>query len=174
MSGRASVVSRFSRRFGGPHRAGGGAAVACAVAAPLFLLVLAVSADYASVSRFRTRVQSAADAASLAAAEAIARDSRTAGGVDALAAHVAEAVFMSRAPRGAACAPVVATKSRVAFAMATVAYTGVAPSNFGAALGYDAIRVSASAIAPARIANSRLTAARENCFGSASAASRSC
>lgn len=161
MPGRASAVSSFSRGFGCPRRERGGAAVACAAAAPLLLLALAVSADYASVSRFRTRVQRAANAASLAAAEAIARDSGGAsGGVDALAAHVAEAVFMTRAPRGAAGAPVVAAKSRAAFAMATVAYTGVAPSNFGAALGYDAISVSASAIAPARLADSRLSAAR--------------
>ncbi|HXE25406.1 MAG TPA: pilus assembly protein TadG-related protein, partial [Roseiarcus sp.] len=93
MSGRTSAVSRFSRPFRCPHREGGGAAVACAAAAPLLLLALAVSADYASVSRFRTRVQLAADAASLAAAEAIARGSS--GAVDALAAHVAEAVFTS-------------------------------------------------------------------------------
>ena len=160
MSGRASAVSRFSRPFGCSRREGGGATVACAAAAPLVLLALAVGADYASVSRFRTRGQLAADAASLAAAEAIARHPGPAGGgVDALAAHVAEAVFMSRAPRGAAGAPAVAANSRAAVAMATVAYAGVAPSNFGAALGYDAISVSASAISPVRLADSRLTAA---------------
>jgi Flp pilus assembly protein TadG len=160
MSGPASAVRRFSRLFGCSRGEGGGAVVACAAAAPLVLLALAVSADYASVSRFRTRVQFAADAASLAAAEAIARHPGPAAGVDALATHVAEAVFTNRAPRGAAGAPAVAAKSRAAAAMATVAYAGVAPSNFGAALGYDAISVSASAISPARLADSRLTAAR--------------
>jgi uncharacterized membrane protein len=160
MSSRASAVSRFSRLFGRPHREGGGVAVACAAAAPLVLLALVVGADYASVSRFRTRVQLAANAASLAAAEAIARHPGASGGVDALAAHVAEAVFASRAPCGAAGAPTVAAKSRTAVAIATVAYAGVAPSNFGAALGYDAISVSASAISLVRLADSRLTVAR--------------
>jgi Flp pilus assembly protein TadG len=161
MSGRVSAVGRFSGRFGCPHREGGGATVACAAAAPLLLLALAVGADYASVSRFRTRVQLAADAASLAAADAIARRPGPAGGdADAVAAHVAGAVFMSRAPRGAAGAPTVATKSHAAVATASVGYSGVAPSNFGAALGYDAISVNASAVSPARLADSRLTAGR--------------
>lgn len=164
MSGRASAVSRFSRRFGCPHREGGGAVVACAAAAPLVLLALAIGADYASVSRFRTRVQLAAEAASLAAAEAAARDAGRAGGgggdIDAFAARVAAAAFTSRAPRGATGGPTVATKSRAAVVTASVAYAGVAPSNFGAALGYDAISVNASAISPARLADSGSTAAR--------------
>jgi Flp pilus assembly protein TadG len=162
MSGRASAVRRFSRRFGCSHREGGGAAVACAAAAPLVLLALAVGADYASVSRFKTRVQLAADAGSLAAAEALARHPGPAGGGDAgaLATHAAAAVFISRAPRGAVGAPTVAAQSRAAVVTATVAYAGVAPSNFGAALGYDAISVNASAVSPVRPADSRLTAAR--------------
>lgn len=160
MSRRPCAVRPFSRLFWRPHAEGGGAAVACAAAAPLLLLALAVGADYASVSRFRTRVQLAVDAASLAAAEAIAGHPAGAGDVEALATHVAAAVFISRAPRGASGAPSVAAKSRAAVVTATVAYTGVAPSNFGAALGYDAISVNASAISPARLADSRLTSTR--------------
>ena len=47
--------------------------VACAAAIPLAVLALAVSADYAKVSHFGVGVQHAADAASVAAAEAVAR-----------------------------------------------------------------------------------------------------
>lgn len=162
MSRRASAVSRFSPLFGASDPEGGGAAVACAAAAPLVLLALAIASDYVSVSRFRVRVQFAADAASLAAAEAIARHPGHAGesDVDALAAQIAVSVFTSRAPRGAAGAPTVAARTRAAAATASVAYAGVVPSNFGAALGYDAVSVNASAVSPARLADSRLTAAR--------------
>ena len=158
--GTASAAGRFSQ-IRRPRRESG-AAVACAAALPLVLLALAVGADYASVSRFRTRVQLAADAASFAAAEAIARRPDRAGesDVDDIAAQVAAAVFAGRAPRGAGGTPTVAAKSRAAAVMATVSYAGVAPSNFGSALGYDAISVNASAISLARIADSRLTAAR--------------
>ena len=65
--GRASAGRLFVR----PHRAGD-RAVACAAAMPLVVLALALAVDYASVSQFRARVQLAADAASLAAAAAIA------------------------------------------------------------------------------------------------------
>src|ERR1700678_3879759 len=51
----------------------GGGAVAFAAAAPLIVLAVAVAADHAHVSRFRTQVQLAAGAASLAAAGVIAR-----------------------------------------------------------------------------------------------------
>ena len=157
--GRASA-GRLSRLFGRPRPEGGGA-VACAAAAPLVVLALAVAVDYASVSRFRTRVQLAADAASLAAAEAIARQPDRAGGsdVDDLASDVAAAVFVRHAPRGAG-APTVAVKSRAAAVTATVGYAGVAPSNFGSALGYDAISVDASATSLMRVADSGATAAR--------------
>ena len=159
MFGRASAAGRFSRRFA-RQRPEGESAVACAAAMPLVVLALAVAADYASVSRFRTHVQLAADAASLAAAEAIARhpDRAGEGDVDAVANRVAGAVFASRAPRGAAGAPTVAAKSRAAAVTASVGYAGVAPSNFGSALGYDAISVDAAAISLARVADSRLTA----------------
>ena len=158
--GTASLASRFWR-IRRPRREGGGA-VACAAAAPLVVLALALTADYASVSRFRTRVQLAADAASLAAAAAIVRDPDHAGGSDAdnLARRVAAAVFVSRAPRGAAGTPTVAVKSSVVVVTATVGYAGVAPSNFGSALGYDSVSVNASAISLARVADSRLTAQR--------------
>jgi len=158
--GQASAACRFSRLFGRPRPEGGGATVACAAAAPLVALALALAADYASVSRFRTRVQLAADAASLAAAEAIARRPDRPEDVDDIAAEVAAAVFASRAPHGAAGTPTVAAKSNAADATATVGYAGVAPSNFGSALGYDAISVNASAIALAHVADPRLTAAR--------------
>ena len=162
MFGRTSAPAcRFWRPFGRP-RPEGGAVVACAAAAPLVVLALAVAADYASVSRFRTRVQLAADAASVAVAEAIARDPDRTGGssVDDLANQVAATVFASRAPRGAAGTPTVVAKSRAAVVTAAVGYAGVAPSNFGAALGYDVISVNASAISLTRVTDSRLTAAR--------------
>jgi hypothetical protein len=160
MFGRASAAGRVSRLFGRPGSEGGGT-VACAAAAPLVVLALAVIGDYAHVSRFRTRVQLAADAASFAAAEAVARHPDSAGGseADRLAGRVAAAVFISHAPPGAGT-PSVAVKSRAAAVTATVVYTGVAPSNFGSSLGYDAISVVASATSPARIADSRSTPAR--------------
>ena len=159
--GRASA-GRFWRRLGRPRPEGGGGTVACAAVMPLALLALAVASDFASVSRFKTRVQLAADAASLAAAEAIARGpGRVAKpDVDDLASHVAAAVFARRAPRGAAGAPTVAVRSRAAVVTATVGYAGQAPSNFGAALGYDAISVGASASSLTRLADSRSAAAR--------------
>jgi uncharacterized membrane protein len=54
-------------------RSEGAGVVACASAMPLAVLTLAVSADYAKVSHFRSGVQHAADAASVATAEAVAR-----------------------------------------------------------------------------------------------------
>jgi len=41
---------------------------------------------------------------------------------------------------------------------ATVGYDGVAPSNFGSALGYGAFHVSASATSRALVADSQTTA----------------
>jgi Flp pilus assembly protein TadG len=158
--GRASAGG-LSRLFRRPRPEGGGA-VACAAAMPLVVLALAVAADYASVSRFRTHVQLAADAASLAAAEAIARQPARADGSDAneLASRLAADVFVRHAPRGAAGTPTIAVKSRAVAVTATVGYEGVAPSNFGSALGYDAISVDASATSLMRVADSRPTAAR--------------
>ena len=156
----SASAGRFWRRLGRPRAEGGGGTVACAAAMPLVLLALAVSADFASVSRFRSRVQLAAGAASLAAAEAIARDPGGAPrpGAGGLASQVAAAVFARRAPRGAAGAPTVTVRSRAAVVTATVDYVGQAPSNFGAALGYEAISVDASASALARLADSRSAA----------------
>jgi uncharacterized membrane protein len=158
--GTASLSSRFWR-IRRTRREGGGA-VACAAAVPLVVLALAVAADYASVLRFRTRVQLAADAASLAAAAAIVRNPDHAGGSDGdnFANRVGATVFVSRAPRGAAGTPTVAAKSRAAVVTAIVGYAGVAPSNFGSALGYDAVSVNASATSLNRVADSRLTAER--------------
>jgi len=152
---------RLWRRLGRPRPEGGGRTVACAAAMPLVVLALAVAADFASVSRFRTRVQLAADAASVAAAEAIARDPGATArlDVDDLASEVAKAVFVRHAPRGAAGAPTVAVQSRAAVATATVGYAGRAPSNFGAALGYDAISVDAAASALTGLADFRSAAA---------------
>jgi Flp pilus assembly protein TadG len=157
--GRASA-GRLSRLFGRPRPEGAGS-VACAAATPLVVLALAVVADYASVSRFRTRVQLAADAASLAAAESIARQPDRVRGsdVDDLASRAAAAAFVRYAPRGAG-SPTVAVNSRAAAVTATVGYAGLAPSNFGSALGYDAISVDASATSLMRVADSRSTAAR--------------
>jgi Flp pilus assembly protein TadG len=161
MFGPASA-GRFWRRLARPRPEGGGGTVACAAAMPLVVLALAVAADFASVSRFKTRVQLAADAASLAAAEAIARDPYRVAkpDVDDLARKVAAAVFVRHAPRGAAGAPTVAVRSRAAVVTATLVYAGQAPSNFGSALGYDAISVDASASTLPRLADSRSAATR--------------
>ena len=90
------------------------------------------------------------------------RDADHASGsdVDNLASRVAATVFVSRAPRGGAGTPTVAVKSSAVVVTATVGYAGVAPSNFGSALGYDSVSVNASAISLARVADSRLTAER--------------
>jgi Flp pilus assembly protein TadG len=155
---RVSVVGRFSRPFG-RMRSEGAAVVACAAAAPLAVLALAVAADYAEVSHFRSRVQLAADTASVATAEAIARQPDVANDGDVRTAQIADSVFLSHAPRGAG-KPIVAVKSRAAAVTATVGYAGVAPSNFGSALGYDAVSVDASFTSLAPIADSRSTSAR--------------
>jgi Flp pilus assembly protein TadG len=149
------TASAGGRRPSRPRREGGGA-VALAAAAPLIALALAVGADHAQVSRFKAQVQLAADAASLAAAGAIARHPDPTG--DGVANRVAAAVFARNAPSGAIGTPTVAATSRVPVATATVAYDGVAPSNFGAALGYGAFRVSASATSRALVADSQATA----------------
>jgi Flp pilus assembly protein TadG len=155
MFGRAE---RFSRLLG-RRRSEGGATVACAAAMPLVVLALAVTADYANVSHFRSRVQLAADAASVAAAEVIARqpDSTNDGGD--LAGHIAEFVFIDHAPRGAGT-PTVDVKSHATAVTATVGYVGVAPSNFGSAFGYDAVSVDASSTSLARVADFRSAVAR--------------
>jgi Flp pilus assembly protein TadG len=157
MFGRVSAgwFSRLSSR----SRSEGAGVVACAAAAPLVVLALAVAADYAKVSHFRSRVQLAADTASTAAAEAIARQPDVANDGDVRAAQIAGSVFLSHAPRGAGT-PTVAVKSRAAAVTATVGYAGVAPSNFGSALGYDAVSVDASSTALARVADFRSTIAR--------------
>jgi len=153
---RASKAGKRWHWFNRPAAADG-VTVAWASAAPLIVLALAVATDRAHVSRFRTQVQLAAAAASAASAAAMARHPDSAG--DGVAARVAAAVFADNAPRGAAGTPTVAATNRGAVAMATVAYDGVAPSNFGSALGYGAFRVSASATSPALVADSRETAA---------------
>ncbi len=160
MFGRVSA-GRFSRMFSRPHSEGAGA-VACVSMAPLLVLAFAVAADYANVSRFRSHVQLAADAASLAAAEAIARHPDPAGetNVDDRASQVADAVFVSHAPRGAAGTPAVAVRSTGGAVTAIVGYAGLVPSNFGSALGYDAVSVDASATLLSRVADSRSTSAR--------------
>ena len=134
----------------------GGSAVAFAATAPLMVLAVAVTADHAHVARFRTQVQLAADAASLAAAGAIARHPESVG--DSLGARAASAVFARNAPRGASGTLSVAATSADAVVTATVGYDGVAPSNFGSALGYAAFHISASATSRALIADSQTTA----------------
>jgi hypothetical protein len=134
----------------------GGSAVAFAAAAPLLVLAVAVAADHAHVSRFRTRVQLAAGAASLAAAGAIARHPGIGG--DSVGARIASAVFARNAPRGASGTLSVAATSADAVVTATVGYDGVAPSNFGSALGYGAFHVSVSATSRALVADSQTTA----------------
>lgn len=155
MFGRAERFSRLLRC----HSSGGGGLVACAAAAPLALLALAVAADYAKVSHFRSGVQQAADAASVAAAEAIARQPDIANDSDVLAAQIADVVFIGHAPRGAGT-PTVAVKGGGAAVTATVGYAGLAPSNFGSALGYDAVSAEASSTSLTRVADFRPTVAR--------------
>jgi len=134
----------------------GGATVAWAAAAPLVVLAAAVLVDHAQVSRFRNQVELAAGAASLASAAAVARHPEDAG--DGVASRVAAVVFARNAPRGASGTPTLAATSRGAMVTATVAYEGVAPSNFGSALGYGAFRVRVSATSPALIADSQAAA----------------
>jgi hypothetical protein len=81
-----------------PNPGCGDAAIAWASAAPLIVLALAVAADHVRVLRFKTQVRLAADAASLAAAGAIARHPDGAG--DRVANRVAAVVFASK-PRAA-------------------------------------------------------------------------
>ena len=140
----------------------GEAAVACAASMPLIALALAVGADYANVRAFRNRVRLAADAASLAAAGAVARHPPGAVGSDigALAGRVAAGVFALKAPRGAEGAPSVETRSRAPLVTTHVGYQGVAPRNFGSALGYGSVSVDASATSRALLADSRTTARR--------------
>ncbi len=134
---------------------GGASAIVCASAMPLIVLAVAVAADYANVTRFRTRVQLAADAAAAAVSRTIARNPKVDGGdVDVLAERIAAFVFARNAPRDAG-APTVATTSRGSVVTTTVGYQGVAPSNFGSALGYGAISVKASATSLGLVADSR-------------------
>jgi uncharacterized membrane protein len=134
----------------------GAGAVAFAAALPLAVLALAVTADYAKVSHFRGRVQQATDAASVAAAEAVARQPDI---NDVLAGQVGDVVFLDHAPRGAGT-PTVALKSTATAVTATVGYAGLAPSNFGAVLGYDAVSADASSTSLARVADFRPTVTR--------------
>jgi Flp pilus assembly protein TadG len=153
--GRTSIGLSF-RRLSRRHSEGAGV-VGFAAAMPLAVLALAVTVDYARVSHFRGRVQLATDAASVAAADAVAQQPDIDNNV--LAGHVADAVFMGNAPRGAGT-PTVAVKSGAAAVTATVGYAGLAPSNFGAVLGYDAVSADASSTSLARVAEFRLTVAR--------------
>jgi hypothetical protein len=102
-------------------------------------------------------VKLAADAASLAAPEVTAREPDRSGE---LASQVGAAVFVRDPPRGAAGTPTIGVKNRVPVVTATVGYAGVAPSNFGSALGYDVVKVDASATSFTPLADSRPTAAR--------------
>ena len=138
---------------------GGAAVVACAAVMPLIVFAVAVAVDYANVARFTTRVQLAADAAAAAVSKTIARNPNVDGrDVDQVAERITAFVFARKAPPGARGAPTVATTGR-ASVVTTVGYQGVAPSNFGSALGYGAISVSASATSPGLVADSRATPA---------------
>ncbi len=151
----ASAAGPRRSWLGGPNSEGG-SAVAFAAAAPLMVLAVAVAADHAHVSRFRTQVQLAAGAASFAAAGAIARHPESGG--ESLGARAAGIAFARNAPRGASGKLSVAATSTAAVVTATVGYDGIAPSNFGSALGYAAFHVSASATSQALVADSQTTA----------------
>jgi Flp pilus assembly protein TadG len=155
MFGRVSAGG-FSRLFS-RRRSEGAGPVAFAAGMPLAVLALAITADYAKVSHFRGRVQQATDAASVAAAEAVARQPDITD--DVLASQVADVVFLDHAPRGAGT-PTVALKSTTTAVTATVGYAGLAPSNFGAVLGYDAVSADASSTSLARVADFRPTVTR--------------
>jgi Flp pilus assembly protein TadG len=157
MFGRRTRREEFSWLLSRPNEGVG--AVACAAAAPLLVLTLAVAADYANVSHFRNRVQLAADTASVATADAIARQPGLTDDSDVSAAQFANSVFQRHAPHGAGT-PTVDIKSQAAAVTATVGYAGVAPSNFGSALGYDGVSVDASSTSPARVADFRSAVAR--------------
>jgi Flp pilus assembly protein TadG len=151
-------AERVSRLFSRGISEGGGT-VACAAAMPLIVLALAVGADYTKVSQFKSRVQVATDAASAATAETVARQRDMANDSDALADQVADFVFVGQAPEGAGT-PTVAVRSAAAAVTATVGYAGLAPSNFGSALGYDQVRIGASSTSLVRIADYRSTVSR--------------
>jgi Flp pilus assembly protein TadG len=155
--GQIAVSRRFSR-LRNRMRSEGAGVVACASVMPIAVLALAVGADYAHVSQFKSGVQRAADAASLAVAEAVARQPDPNDG-GTLAGQVADVVFMHQAPHGAGT-PNVDVKSNAAPVTATVGYAGLAPSNFGSAFGYDAVNADASSISPARVADFRSPGAR--------------
>ena len=126
---------------------------------PLLVLALAVSTDYAKVSQFKGRIQVAADAASVATAETVARQRDLANDSEGLADQVADFVFVGQAPRGAGT-PTVAVKSAAAAVTANVGYAGLAPSNFGSAFGYDQVSVDASSTSLARVADYRTMVSR--------------
>jgi Flp pilus assembly protein TadG len=152
---RAERLSRLLVR----RNSEGGATVACAVAMPLMVLALAVGADYAKVAHFKSRVQVAADAASVATAETVSRQRDIANDSDALADQVADFVFIGQAPLGAGT-PTVAVKSAATAVTANVGYAGLAPSNFGSAFGYDEFSVDASSTSLGRVADTRSTVSR--------------
>jgi len=64
----------------------------------------------------------------------------------------------SLAAAGAIGKLLIAATTRAAVVTATVGYDGVAPSNFGSALGYAAFHVSASATSHPLVADSQTTA----------------
>jgi hypothetical protein len=127
---------------------------------PLIVLAVAVAADYANVARFTTRVQHAAAAAAAAVSGTIARNPNVdRRDVDQIAERIGAFVFARTAPRGASGAPTVAATSRASGVTTTVDYQGVAPSNFGSALGYGAISVKAASTSLGRVADSQATPA---------------
>jgi Flp pilus assembly protein TadG len=129
----------------------GATAVIFAGTLPVVLLAMAVAIDYTNASRFKTRVQAAADAASLAATEALARNPNGANGlsVEQYAQQVANGYFTANAPPGATGAPTVTASSYNSTVTVAVGYQGTAPSNFGSVLGYSGFTASTSSTAQA-------------------------
>ena len=141
-------------RAGGFFRDEGGAsAVMFAVSLPLVLLSIAVAIDYTNASRFKTRVQAATDAASLAATEAIAQNPNaknlSSDQATAIATPIAVAYFVANAPPGATGRPTVTPTSYNSTVTTTVAYQGTAPSNFGTLLGYGGMTANTLATSQA-------------------------
>jgi len=156
---RLAAGDRAARRGGAggfARNEGGASAVMFALSLPVVLLAIAVAIDYSNASRFKTRVQAAADAASLAATEAIAQNPNGANGktVEQYAQQVANGFFAANAPPGASGTPTVTASSYNSTVTTTVAYQGTAPSNFGALLGYSGMTADASATAQAVVGES--------------------
>ena len=153
---------RFAAKAGADRRGraagffrdeGGASALMFTLSLPVVLLAIAVAIDYTNASRFKTRIQAAADAASLAATEAVAQNPNAANlsldQVTQIAQPIADAFFTANAPPGASGQPTVTPSYYNSTVTVEVGYQGTAPSNFGALLGYSGFTANTSSTAQA-------------------------